>query len=444
MHFILYVRQRLSTIDMLSDQNLFLGGVHLVGVVPGKILALTALIAAAQPGWQTLLTLLRCRPTHLKDTQLTPSIDDWKQLRADISSPSVRWKIALSTIQRLLGLRDHVPQHLQCLLSLGGDAVEPNLLREKAIELCTLTAFGLFLWSTGCARQTIDALFRCALSVGYDSVQSHIEASADFCMHAAANIVQEPHSFEYDNLNVSRSIFYEQVGERGVGKVTSGTFGLFCRFWNAKREHMLLAPMMKRFRALAGLQYNRDIRPSLDHLASYLDQVTILVVSRLAAYEEEFEWISKHPDLQHIPRRPIPVGYKTKYYPLRASTIEEATTPSPSVNMHINPWGRREVFQLGFGMFHACLNLVWAILHTHRGSVNDAGSLAYFFALMEKTRLGNDQPDYHTYSPRCVDADSGWDHSQHLAARVWVRDSEIVHCFYSNPENLTPNRASNN
>ncbi|KAK6981366.1 hypothetical protein R3P38DRAFT_3333856 [Favolaschia claudopus] len=296
------------------------------------------------------------------------------------------------------------------------------------------TAFGLFLWSTGCARQTIDALFRCALSVGYYSVQSHIEASADFCMDAAANIVQEPHSFEYDNLNVSRSIFYEQVGERGVGK------------------HMLLAPMMKRFRALAGLQYNRDIRPSLDHLASYLDQVTILVISRLAAYEEEFEWISKHPDLQHIPRRPIPVGYKTKYYPLRASTIEEATVLGnlqyhdeiyihllkqdpeslskyaiPSYNDQLTnarirhkSVERREVFQLGFGLFHACLNLMWAILHTHRGSVNDAGSLAYFFALMEKTRLGNDQPDYHTLLAALMQVLDG------IILNTWLRECGFV------------------
>ncbi|KAK6966370.1 hypothetical protein R3P38DRAFT_2816393 [Favolaschia claudopus] len=68
----------------------------------------------------------------------TPSIDDWKQLRADISNPSVRWEIALSSIQRVLKLQDHVPQHLQCLLSLSADSVEPKLLREKAIELCTL------------------------------------------------------------------------------------------------------------------------------------------------------------------------------------------------------------------------------------------------------------------------------------------------------------------
>jgi hypothetical protein len=39
---------------------------------------------------------------------------------------------------------------------------------------------------------------------------------------------------------------------------------------------------------------------------------------------------------------------------------------------------------------------VWALLHTHRGSLEQAGSLTYFFALLEKTRLGGEHPDYHT------------------------------------------------
>ncbi|KAJ7435582.1 hypothetical protein B0H11DRAFT_1755885, partial [Mycena galericulata] len=62
----------------------------------------------------------------------------------------------------------------------------------------------------------------------------------------------------------------------------------------------------------------------------------------------------------------------------------------------LNAWHRGEIFQLGFGLFHLCLNLVWGILHVHRGHINDVGSLSHFFALMEKARLGNHQPDYHT------------------------------------------------
>jgi hypothetical protein len=59
-------------------------------------------------------------------------------------------------------------------------------------------------------------------------------------------------------------------------------------------------------------------------------------------------------------------------------------------------WERREVFQLGFGLFHLSLNLVWALLHVHRGSVGDPGSLSKFFTLLDITRLGGDHPDYHT------------------------------------------------
>ncbi|KAJ7838658.1 hypothetical protein B0H14DRAFT_2513206, partial [Mycena olivaceomarginata] len=150
-----------------------------------------------------------------------------------------------------------------------------------------------------------------------------------------------------------------------------------------------------------------------------------------------FEELQRSPALQHAVRRGIPTGYKTILCPLRATTIEEATVrgnllfhddiylnqlkrTSESLSEYVipgfhdqltnarirsaqilrskdtNAWNRREIFQLGFGLFHLCLNLVWAILHVHRGKINEVGSLSYFFSLMEKVRLGNEQPDYHT------------------------------------------------
>lgn len=47
-------------------------------------------------------------------------------------------------------------------------------------------------------------------------------------------------------------------------------------------------------------------------------------------------------------------------------------------------------------MFHLCLKLVWLLLHIHRGTLEQTGSLMYFFALLEKTRLGGKHPDYHS------------------------------------------------
>jgi hypothetical protein len=60
------------------------------------------------------------------------------------------------------------------------------------------------------------------------------------------------------------------------------------------------------------------------------------------------------------------------------------------------PFLRLDNIQLAYGCFHKCLNLVWAILKIHQGAVDQLGSLKYFFALLEKTRLANDKPDYHT------------------------------------------------
>lgn len=112
--------------------------------------------------------------------------------------------------------------------------------------------------------------------------------------------------------------------------------------------------------------------------------------------------------LQHKPRHTLPKGHNTKFYPLRTSTIEEASVPGniavhedtyirhlkqtpeklstraiPSLNDQLtnarirgaqnlraddlNAWHRRHVFQLAFGTFHMMMNLIWALLYVHRG-----------------------------------------------------------------------------
>jgi len=127
---------------------------------------------------------------------------------------------------------------------------------------------------------------------------------------------------------------------------------------------------------------------------------------------------------------------KTQTFPLRVTTINEATvegtikvwlnayeqtkqTPGsmdnravPSINDQLTnsrvrsaqalrtrenkPFLRLNNLQLAYGAFHKCLNLVWGLLKTHEGSIGELGSLKYFFALLEKTRLANEKPDYHT------------------------------------------------
>ncbi|KAF9555908.1 hypothetical protein CPC08DRAFT_695029 [Agrocybe pediades] len=251
--------------------------------------------------------------------------------------------------------------------------------------------FGLFLWTTGCSKQTIEALHRCGLSVSYVSVLNTIEALAKHCMELAIKVGTDIHVFCYDNVNISTSIFVEQRGSLGPAKVTSGTFGVLYKVRNGNREHMKLAPILQRFRACKGLSFNQDIRPTRAQLASFQNQLAIIVVRALTDHCKDFSHFSAHPDLQHRPRRQIPKGYITEQFPIRSTTIEEAT-----VRGNLLYHDDRLVFQLGPGLFHLCLNLVWAYLHVHRGALHQTGSLTYFFSVMEKARLGGERPDYHT------------------------------------------------
>ena len=61
-----------------------------------------------------------------------------------------------------------------------------------------------------------------------------------------------------------------------------------------------------------------------------------------------------------------------------------------------NNFNRMKVWQLSFGLFHLCLNLIWALLLVHCGTILQTGSLKLFFAVLEKTQLSKKYPDYHT------------------------------------------------
>ena len=166
-------------------------------------------------------------------------------------------------------------------------------------------------------------------------------------------------------------------------------------------------------------------------------QTAINCVKILITYNSYFSPFHNHPTLRNCPCHTLPTGYKTKFYPLRISTIEEALIKGnilvhddiyhvqlklkaddldelaiPSYNdqltntnicgaqvmckKDVTPWTHREVFQLGFGMFHLTMNLIWALLHVHCGTINEHGSLTHLFTVLEKAQLGGKHPDFHT------------------------------------------------
>ena len=147
-----------------------------------------------------------------------------------------------------------------------------------------------------------------------------------------------------------------------------------------------------------GLSYARDIRQTREQLESHFEQLVVHTV-RVLRHLKGSKDIIKHQDFQHVERRRLPAGYATKQYPLRATSIEEASVQGniavvdniyisqlrmaeadfddraiPCINDQLtnawlrtaqlsrtsddNAFTRLEFLQLGFGLFHAHMNLI--------------------------------------------------------------------------------------
>ncbi|KAF6740873.1 hypothetical protein DFP72DRAFT_1086565 [Ephemerocybe angulata] len=301
--------------------------------------------------------------------------------------------------------------------------------------------FGFFLWATGSSRAAIEAAHACGLSVRYQSVLNGLEMLAKHCMDLAVDTASGFHAFCYDNINLSTSIHVEQRGATSTpGKVTSGTFGIVYPLPNATEEAMLLQPILDNMRNpnYPGLSFEKDLEPSPDQLASILHQFEVHLIKIFDKYSPDDFTLADYDDpcLQHKPRHVIPSG-RTPFHPIRVSTTEEASIKGnlkyqqevyvdlfgldpeklskyaiPSINDQltnsrirsgqilrvddINDFHRRRIFQLAMGLFHAALNLVWAMLHVHRGSSTQLATIAFWIIVLEKVRLSGAKPDYHT------------------------------------------------
>lgn len=255
-------------------------------------------------------------------------------------------------------------------------------------------------------------------------------------MELAREASNGPHIFNWDNINLKSSIFFEQR-DGGPAKVQSGTVGVIYKLVGVDREAVRLGPMLKQAQKADGLIFKLDIRPSAQQFQSFHDQAKVHVIRVLTKYCQPFRDFTNHPDLQHKPRRQLPVGHKTEQFPVRVSTINEATikgtcqlitdvyetqlkkTPDeigdmaiPSINDQLSnarlrgakilrredetPLTRLDNFQAAPGPFHAIMNYCWGLLNHHRGTLVQAGSLTYFFCLLDKARLGGAEPDYHS------------------------------------------------
>lgn len=293
--------------------------------------------------------------------------------------------------------------------------------------------------ANGAARQIMDATYQCGLNIEYSRILSTQEHLADLCVAEAAEVARGPHAHNFDNINISTSIFVEQRTS-GPAKVQSGTFAIIYKLLNAPPSAMELAPMEARAKVAPNLRFNHDIRPTQSQQTSFNGNVRIHIIKTLIKFCHEFHQFSdalRYPELQYKARRKLPAGYKTECFPLRVSTINEATVDNqplvvansyeeqmkiqpeelenlaiPSYNDQftnakmrasqvqrqddVNGFFRMALWKLGIGFFHFAMNHIWSLLHIHRGSLHDIGSLTHLFAIMDKTRLGGQHPDYHS------------------------------------------------
>ena len=274
--------------------------------------------------------------------------------------------------------------------------------------------------------------------MSYSSVLKVLESLSEHSLQTAWDYINHfPHALAYDNINILTSIFVEQQ-ENMLSKVQSGTFPVIYELLNANLEHMKLEPMIAHFKMSSPLTMS-DVRPRKEALRSFCLQSAINISDVLFKYVEGFAYVKDHSCFQHPARRAIPKGHKTKFYCLRATTIEEASVEGNllvhddiyRVQLKLDPhdssinnlaiptfndqltncrirgaqvicsqdvlrFEQRVIFQISLGLFHLVMNLIWALLATHRGTIDKIGSLTFFFAVLKKARLGSEHPDFHT------------------------------------------------
>jgi hypothetical protein len=315
--------------------------------------------------------------------------------------------------------------------------VEAQLFKTRSNNnlLCPI-ALGFYLYSCGISRKVVDMLSRCGFCPCYESLHKAHKALARARMTEAQVIARMAHSTGWDNTQISTSVHVEQR-VLTPPKVQIGTTSMIYHLRNTSIEDLALRPILEARNSAALITFKSDIRPTLTQMKELGYHLVLDLIEILTSNHPGFEDLKNSNDLQHKSYRPPPPKYKTQEYVLRTTTIEEGSTEGniqvarniyleqlgfsardldnqaiPCINdqstnarirsaqfmraRDVSAIDRMSNFQLGIGFFHCQLNLLWAILHVHRGVVDDAGSLQFYISLLHKVRLGTENPDYHT------------------------------------------------
>jgi hypothetical protein len=146
---------------------------------------------------------------------------------------------------------------------------------------------------------------------------------ADLCLQGGLNTV-----------NISTSDFAEQRSG-GPAKVQSGTYAIIYRLRNPNPRAMALGPLLARAETAPDLDFNLDVRPTLEQSISSYRNFRAYVIRVLFRYSKGFAEYTEGSAFQFISRRPMPEDYITNQFPVRLSTIEEHSIPG-NLSVHEN------------------------------------------------------------------------------------------------------------
>ncbi|KAF7976464.1 hypothetical protein HWV62_6721 [Athelia sp. TMB] len=310
-------------------------------------------------------------------------------------------------------------------------------LRSSNSQACQLPV-GYFFYSSGVSRRVMDTVSRIGLTPSYATVhEGHIIlANGQMERARVAARSKNGHMTGWDNTQITTSIHVEQRS-LAPPKVQTGTTSIIYALRNSSPAAIQLKPILE-LRKTCPIITFADIRPTSLQTRAINRQFVLEILNILLNHEDGFDYIDKSDSrIQPHSYRPPPKKYKTQEFVLRTTKIDEGSTdgnievareqyfdqlgfkdhelddaaiPSihdQSTNAKVragqilrkgdtNMINHMACFMCGIGWFHVQLNLLWALLHIHRGMREQIGSLQYFIVLLGRTRMGSAKPDFNT------------------------------------------------
>lgn len=295
---------------------------------------------------------------------------------------------------------------------------------------------GIFLYSTGASRLTIDFLSICGLSSSYNTILRALKVISQRLLLKASEIARGPHMLGFDNEQISMS---QHVSQRPGTEpaVRSFTASVIYPLRNATAQACRLQPILERRKNCPMITYNKHIVPSHSQRLLINEHLTIDILQILKKKIKGLDVDCYAELFQHPKHRPPPPGYKTQEFVLPTLQYDESKTADLikfievlygdrlkvpdeileflailSVNDQMsNSRGRSAVLeregdesaflrmenlQYAVGFFHDIMNLAWQIRCIHDGDSKTPGSLANYISFLGVKRLGGDRPDFFT------------------------------------------------